>query len=248
MTMKLPDSLKAAGSLGGKFDMQMTAMTDGHRVAMEMIPNISMPMMAGMRMKYVFAIGGDTMHVGILLPPEMAAATGGGSGMRMDMPMSMMGAGNPLLGSIMDSIRKAMTDSLGKGMPQPLYRSLGISSIVAGLRCQEWEALAMGDTTRVCVIPTPPALVALLAQFKMVTGLQSMMAQFPGMAEMEEQAFGGQRMTAIRMVMAKSGMRMELTNFTPGVPDAALMELPDGLQPMPMPAMPIKPGGSDRQR
>ena len=55
---------------------------------------------------------------------------------------------------------------------------------------------------------------------------------------MEKEArYGGEAapMTAIRTTNAKRGMRMELTNYTPGAPDATQMDLPAGLQPMSMP-------------
>jgi hypothetical protein len=164
--------------------------------------------------------------MGVLLPPDLAAA-GGSIGMRMDGPMSLMGSANAMLGGIMDSV--------GKTIGTPTYRSLGKTSTVAGINCEEWETVAMADTTLTCVIPTPPALLAIQNQVKTMSGMGAMMAQIPGMAELEKSAYGGRAMTAIRTVNAKNGMRMELTNYAPGAPDPAQMDLPAGLQPMPMP-------------
>src|ERR1019366_3322514 len=81
-----------------------------------------------------------------------------------------------------------------------------------------------------------------------MTGLQNLMAQMPGLADMQKPAYGGREMTAIRTINVKMGIRMELTSFTPGVPDATQLALPDGLTLMPMPALPTKPGGGGRQR
>ena len=247
MTVHLPDSLKGKLPIpiGGDLDMQMKYMMDGRRVAMEMAPGALTPMLAGMRIRMTFTLGTDTMHVGILLAPEMAAA-GGSAGSRLDIPVSMLGAASPLLGSLMDSTARKMIDSLGK--TPPVYHSLGTSATVAGMACEEWEAVRGTDTTRTCVIPTPRGLLALQEQFKTMTGLQNLMAQMPGLADMQKQAYGGREMTAIRTINVKMGIRMELTSFTPGVPDATQLALPDGLTLMPMPALPTKPGGGGRQR
>jgi hypothetical protein len=246
MTMHLPDSLKGKMPIpiGSELDIQMRWMTDGRRIAMEMLPGSSVPMIAGKRVRVIFTFGGDTVHVGILSSPEMAAAAGGSVGSRIDIPVAMFDSTGPLLGKLMDSIGKKMIDSLGK--TRPTYRSLGTSATVAGITCQEWEIVVGTDTTRTCVIPTPSGLVSIEDQFKTLTGRQRIMFQVSGMAELHKQAYGGQEMTAIRTVNARLGMRMELTSFTAGVPEASLMELPEGLKPMAMPALPIKPGGGDR--
>jgi hypothetical protein len=226
ITTQLAASSPAAAVVGSDITMQMTVRTDGHRVAMQMIPSMSQSPMAGMEVRMIFTPGIDSVHMGVLLPPELAAA-GGGIGMRMDGPMSMMGSTNALLGGIMDSI--------GKTIGNPTYRSLGKTSTIAGISCEDWETVAMADTTLSCVIPTPPALLAMQNQLKTMTGIGAMMAQIPGMADLEKSAYGGRAMTAIRTINTKRGMRLELTNYTPGAPDATQMDLPAGLQPMPMP-------------
>jgi hypothetical protein len=226
ITTQLPASSPAVATIGSDITMQMTMRTDGHRVVMDMIPSMSQSPVTGMQIKMVFAAGTDSVHIGILLPPEVAAA-GGSIGMRMDGPMSMIGSAS--------SLRDGMMDSVSKVMGTPTYRSLGKTSTVAGISCEEWETVAMGDTTSTCVIATPPAVQALQDQFKTMTGVGAMMAQIPGMAELEKAAYGGRAMTAIRTINTKRGMRMELTNYTPGPPDATQMDLPAGLQWMPMP-------------
>jgi len=220
---------------GGTFvTMQLTAMSDGHRIAMEILPTIlSSPMMNGMLVKMIFTLGSDSIHMGIIFPPAIAAASGGGAGMRMDGPISMLGAGNPMLAGIMDSVGKAMKDSLAKGGARPSWRPLGTTSAVGGISCQEWESVVMGDTTRTCVIPTPPGLQAIQDQFKAMAGTATLMGQIPGLAEMEKDAYGGRAMTPIRSDNPKTHMHMEFVKYTPGTPDPARMELPAGLTPMP---------------
>jgi hypothetical protein len=226
ITTQLAASSQAAAVVGSDLTMQITVMTDGHRVAMNIVPSISQSPMAGTQIKMIFTPGIDSVHMGILLPPELAAA-GGGIGMRMDGPMSMMGSANAMLGGIMDSV--------GKAIGKPTYRALGKTSTVAGISCEEWETVAMDDTTLTCVIPTPPALLAMQNQLKTMSGMGAMMAQIPGMADLEKTAYGGRAMTAIRTIDTKRGMHMELTNYTPGAPDPTQMDLPAGLQSMPMP-------------
>jgi hypothetical protein len=234
MSVHLPESAGLPVPGGSFVTMQMTAMADGHRVAMEIMPTVlSSPMMTGMVIRMIFTPGSDSMHLGIIFPPAIAAAAGGSTGMRMDAPMSMIGAGNPLLAGLMDSIGKAMKDSLAKSGVRPNARSLGTTSTVAGVSCEEWESVAMGDTTRTCVIPTPPAVQALQDQFKSKSGMGALMGQIPGMAEMEKTAYGGRAMTPVRMDSRRTGMHMEFVKYTPGAPDPARMELPAGLTPMP---------------
>ncbi len=226
ITTQLAASSQAAAVVGSDLTMQMTLMTDGHRIAMHMVPSMPQSPMAGTQIKMVFTPGVDSVHMGILLPPEMAAA-GGGIGMRMDGPMSLIGSANAMLGGMMDSV--------GKAIGKPTYRSLGKTSTVGGISCEEWETVTMDDTTLTCVIPTPPALLAIQNQVKTMSGIGAMMAQIPGMANLEKEAYGGRAMTAIRTIDTKHGMRVELTNYTPGAPDPAQMELPAGLQPMRLP-------------
>ena len=244
MKVRMPESVQAVMPQGENISMHMILMTDGHRIAMEILSDIGQSATGATHVRMIFSAAGDSVHVGIFLPPEAAAAMGGASGMRMDLPISMVGASNPLFGHMMDSIGKSMTDSAGKPVQKPSYRSLGTSATVAGIRCEEWEIVGMGDTTRTCVIATPPALVALQQRLKTMSGMQGVIAQIPGMADMEKAAYGGRQMTAIRTETVKTGLHLELTSFTAAAPDAALFELPSDMQVMPMPG---KPGGGAPQ-
>lgn len=243
MSVTVPDSIKAAAAVGRNIDMRMTIATDGRRLAMVVLPSTGQPMTDGMEFRIIYTFGGDSVQVGVLLPPAMAAVPGGSPGMRMDMPLSMLGAGSPLLGTMMDSIGKKMTDSLGRPLAAPTFRSLGTSASVAGVTCQEWEVVGMGDTTRTCVIPTPPTLIALQERLLATTGLRGMMAQIPGLANIEQSAYGGRKMTAIRTTTVKSGLHVELVSYSTSIPDEATFTLPADLKPTPMPVMPGKPGG-----
>jgi hypothetical protein len=50
-------------------------------------------------------------------------------------------------------------------------------------------------------------------------------------------------MVPIRMVSPRIGMRMELVSYTADAPDPAQFDLPANLKVIPIPALPIKPGG-----
>jgi hypothetical protein len=226
----LPDSISAmTGS--ADVEMLMTVSTDGEHVAMDMLPQANVPGADGMHIKMVFTLGGDSAHIAILMP-QLAAS--GIPGMRMDMPMSMMASANPLLGGLMDSVSK----TLGKVS----YRSLKTNSIVAGIRCAEWEAINGTDTTRTCVVPTPPEVIALQDRMSKLMGMKDIVSTFPGLAAAQRDAYGGKAMTPIRTTNAKSGVSMELVSVVAGKPDATAFELPAGLQQMPVPG---KPGGRE---
>ena len=230
----VPDSV-AAMTGSPNVDTRMTVATDGQRFAMDIELGTTGPT-AGMHVKMIFAVGADSVHMGIMMPPELAASTGT-SGMRMDMPMSMMGAGNPLLSGLMDSVSKALVN--------PTYHSLGSTATVAGVRCAEWIMVSGIDTMRTCVIPTPPELTALQEKMNKMTGMKEMLAQLPGMADMQRKAYDGKAMTPIRAINGKAGTTMELESFFAGAPNPATFELPADLQPMPFPG---KPGGGSPPR
>jgi hypothetical protein len=60
-----------------------------------------------------------------------------------------------------------------------------------------------------------------------------MLDQVPGLADVTKAAYGGRDMLAIRIVNARTGMRMELLKYSATPPDATLFDLPAGLQPLP---------------
>jgi hypothetical protein len=244
MSVNLPDSNPAAAMLGSTMHLRMTGMTDGRHVAIIMAPDAAQSMMAGMTVTMVYAIGGDTAHVGIVMP-SMAGA-GGGTGMRMDLPISAISAEMSQFGAKIDSAARNAIDSLGK--LQPIYRDLGTTDTVAGLRCENWEAVGLADTVRTCVVPTPSGLASLMKQLKQTSGLDSLLARIPGITNLQKQAYGGQNMTALRVTSTKSGMRMQLTHFDSAVPDSSTFILPAGLRPMAMPMLPGKPAGGGGTR
>ncbi|MGH7594610.1 MAG: hypothetical protein ACRELE_12275, partial [Gemmatimonadales bacterium] len=221
MKMHLPDAVAAkAGS--AEVDMQMIGATDGHRFAMDMVMGGD-GRMAGMETKIIFTIGGDSVHIGLMMPPLLAAQSGM-AGTRMDLPVSMMGAGNPTLAGILDSVSKAIVN--------PIFRALGTTAVVGGLKCAEWEMVAGNDTTRTCVIPMPAPILALKETMSTVSGMQALLANLPGMAEMQRKAYDGKPMIPLRTTNTRTGMTMEFVSFVPGPPVASAFELPADLRTM----------------
>ena len=227
--LKMHAPPNSAAVLGDELEMDMTGATDGQRVAMHMVMT-GAGTMAGLDTRMIFTLGADTVHIGIVMPPALA---NGMPGMRMDMPTAMLGANNPMLGHVMDSVSNAMKDAT--------FRALGTTSTVAGVSCAEWEMVAGTDTTRTCVIPASPALLALQARVKQMSGFDAMLTQLPGMATLTRNAYGGRAMTAIRTSNARTGLVMELVSFAAGMPDKSVFELPANLQVMPFPG-----GGGNR--
>jgi hypothetical protein len=243
MTVRLPDSLKAKVPLGDSVSIQFTIATDGTRFAVGIVPGTmgSMPMLDGLSVKTIYNTGVDSLHVGILMPPSLAAMSGGGPGMRIDVSMATIDSAiTSVTGKVDSSMTHAM-DSVMTHMPAPVMHSLGTTSTVAGIQCENWETITATDTVSTCVIPTPPMLQALQDQMTQKAGLGKLLNKYPQLAQMQAQAYGGRHMTPIRMSYPRTGMHMELVSFTPGTPDAAQFELPAGLKPMPMPSMPGKP-------
>jgi hypothetical protein len=235
MHVKLPDSLKTPVPLTGGLDIQLTLLSDGHRVALDLTlgGNPALPMLEGARLHALYQPGTDTVHAGVLLPPALAGMANGAAGFRVDLPLTALDSMKRTASHVMDSIGTKLADSLRVKMPTVTYRSLGTTATVAGVRCEEWETVAGADTIDNCVIPTPAPIKAALDFIKQASGAQQMLDQVPGLAAATKAAYGGRDMMPIRSTNARTGMRMELLKYSSTPPDAALLDLPAGLQPLP---------------
>lgn len=232
---KLPDSLKNMPVPGGTaIDLEFTVMSDGRRVAVEMSPGAglvaAMPMISGIRIHAMYALGVDSLHAGVILPPALA---GGTPGYRVDVSLKMLDSLRRVGSHLLDSLGTKLADSVGKMLPHPTYRSLGTTATVAGIRCEEWQTIVAKDTIETCVIPTPLMLHMMQEYVKNALGAQRLIDQVPGLSDAARQAYGGREMTSIRTTSARTGLRVELVSFTSTPPDAARFDLPPGLLPMP---------------
>jgi hypothetical protein len=248
VTTHLPDSLKSRIPIGDSITVQISAATDGKHFAFGVTPGemAAMPMLNGISVRAIYDKGADSLHVGILMPPSMAAMAGGGPGMRIDLSTSTIDSAMKSMSGKIDSVASHAMDSVAQKAMQmpsmPVMRSLGTTSTVAGMQCENWESTTANDTILTCVIPTPSAIQAFQEQMKAKMGLAKLLDRYPQIAQMQAQAYGGKPMTPIRMSESRLGMHMELVSITLGEPDAAEFQLPADLKPMPLPGMPGMPG------
>lgn len=238
----IPDSLRSKAPIGDAVDLQVTVMSDGHRYAADLGTMTTIAGLPPMHLHFVFATMNDTLNFGVVLPSELAALAGGAPGFRIDIPRRMVdslaGAVHGAIGKVLDSMGSKLVDSIRKAMPQVTYRSLNRSSTVGGMSCEEWQTIARADTVNLCLIPTPPAIVAMKQHvLDMLTSQQSL-KDLVAIVDAGRQAMGGRDMMAIRTEYTKMGMRMELASYTAGVPAASQFDIPANLQVVPLPALP----------
>ncbi|MGH7594181.1 MAG: hypothetical protein ACRELE_10085 [Gemmatimonadales bacterium] len=243
---KLPDSLKNMPVPGGtSIDLEFTVMSDGHRVAVEIAPGAglvgAMPMLQGIKVHAMYALGVDSLHAGVMLPPALA---GGAPGYRVDVSLKTVDSLRRASSHLLDSFGTKLADSVGKMLPHPTYHSVGTTATVAGIRCEEWQTIVAKDTIETCVIPTPPMLHMMQEYVKNALGAHRLIDQVPGLSDAARQAYGGREMTSIRTTNARTGLRLELVSFTSAAPDAARFDLPPNLQPFPGGIGTKPPGGS----
>src|SRR5690606_16782708 len=92
--------------------------------------------LSGVRLVAVVPVSGDSFHVGVVMPPEIAAQMGGGMGFRIDgaIPDSIpMPGGFDSLMTEMDSITDAQREHLTDS-----WKDTGRRSTVGGSACEEW--------------------------------------------------------------------------------------------------------------
>src|SRR5690606_9963148 len=182
--------------------MRLTLATDGSRLGMQVdfaesmsmaMPNIDL---SAIRVNAVVHPGGDSVSVGVVFPPELAAMTGGGIGFRMDLPIPDTVRNLP--GPDVDSMMSAET---------PKVTNTGRTSIVAGINCEEWELTPAqpSDSTpfngpmKLCLAESVPGLKAFSALAEQY--LPDFGFDFSAMKEMGRKWFGDRDLIAIRTVM-----------------------------------------------
>lgn len=246
MRIDIPDS--ATGRTGGlsEIEMRMIYAHNGEAWAMQLQPAQSMvaafPMMdlSGVRLVAVVPVSGDSFHVGVVMPPDIAAQMGGGMGFRVDgaIPDSI-----PLPASF-DSLLAAEQSAQAEFKPQ--WKDTGRRATVGGQGCEEWTMsidprdYPMADSTdlepidiQMCLAEESGLMKAWTEWLKnRIPGLMANYEQLrlEGMAQ-----FGGRTLVPIRMEMtAPLAMRFELISQSNTAPDASFFRLPEGLEPFPM--------------
>ena len=233
----LPDSLKAKVPLGDTIEIRVTLMGDGHRYAADIATGPSLTMFPNTHLRTVVAVGPDSIRASVIIPPALVPMAGGVPGYQVSIPVSMIDSLGHSAHHLLDSISRKIVDSVSAKMPAVSIRSLGTTSMVAGMRCEDWETVTAADTNFVCVVPTPPGIVAMKAHLKALLGVDAMLAKVPALAALQKEAFGGRDMTAIRMIYPKLHLRMELVRIDAAVPSDAMFDVPANLKVVPLPSM-----------
>lgn len=244
LEIKVPDSLQQKGpGIPGLIDLRATMATNGKESGFqlepspEMIASFAKMDLTGARLTVAMPNDGDSVHVGIVMPPDVAAMMGGGIGFRLDfqVPDSL-----PFLPGVEElESNKPDADSLAK-MLHEMFRDTGRSETVAGTSCKVWK-LVFPDSTNsgeqmsmnFCIAKGTPALLRLK---------NSMGGSFKKMQEVWQEQFKGmnfpfanQDMVPIKVSMdSPINMTYELISATTAAPDNSFFTLPEGLQPFPM--------------
>jgi hypothetical protein len=240
MRMQLPDSIAAQTGGMSTIDMRFTAAADGDLAGFQVDfgpeMNVTGPMpidLSQIRIQAVMNAATDSVAIGIVLPPEIAAMAGGGIGFRLDFAMPTPDAiGAMIPDSLLDQMRTAAEkDESGA-------ENTGVTSVVAGITCEEWifTPPPSGDqdqVIRMCLAESPPAMKAFSDIFnRMVPEAQNPLAEF---RKMGQERFGGRDMTAMRTTMTGTlNMTVELLSLSNDSPGPSFFALPIDLQPFPI--------------
>jgi hypothetical protein len=247
MTIHLPDTLAAKlPGATGPINVSVMAATDGKRFAVDVsLPaGGAMPMFAGMHVRAVYDPAIDTIHAALLMPDM---GTGSAGGYKLDVPTSSF-AGikameDSMMGTLMDSAMKKMRDSVGTVAPP---RAVGTTETVAGISCEDWQTVSMGDTVTMCVAAEPASFKEFRTRIMAATGMQKMVDRMMGLYGNGAKPFGGRDMVMVKMHDGKTGTTMALSQVSGATPDPAVFQIPANLMPAPF-ALPFKGSGGAGQ-
>ncbi len=235
--VSLPDSLKAKVPLGDTIEIRVAVMGDGHRYAADISTGPTMTMFPNAHLRVIVNIERDSVRLSAIVPAELRMLTGGVPGYQVSVPLSMIDSLARSARHLLDSVSHKMVDSIKSTTRTVSLRNRGSTSVVAGVRCEEWQTISGVDTADVCLVPTPASIVAVKTYFKQLFGIDALMAQIPALAAMTKDAFGGRDMTSIRMVNAKYRVRVELLRVSGERPGDAEFDVPNNLLLVPLPSM-----------
>lgn len=235
--MPIPDSLQGQTMGLTDVDLRLTLGTDGRRVGMQFdfgeAMAAALPTMdvSAMRIQATTSAGGDSVSIGVVLPPELAAMMGGGIGMRLDLaiPDSL-----DLRGWDLDSLVEANQ----REQPKPI--NTGRTDTVAGIACEEWriptEPTAETPNpvpAHLCLATSVPALSAFnTAVERQLPGFAGRFAQWKTAAR---EWFGGRDLVVVRSVIGEDEpIVVQLESVSAAAPDPSFFTLPMGLNPLPL--------------
>lgn len=212
--------------------------TDGDRVALQFDPGPeSIASVAEMdismaRAQLVFHSGSDSVTFAMILPPDLAAMTGGDVGFRIDAAIPDSGFARSVN---YDSLLQASRDD-----PENTAVNTGTVSTVAGIDCEEW-LIGLPQVVDSVANPFSPIRMCVAEEDGASRAVNDvwhrLMARF-GVSEQFLRAgartwFGDREMVAIRTVVGDDeNFVLELESSEAGT-NPAYFTVPDGLTPFP---------------
>jgi hypothetical protein len=258
ITGNLPDTvMKMTGGMGPEsIDLRLTYATDGSRIAFMIQPGPGMNVpganfdLSSVRLQAIFSAAKDSISLGIVLPPEITAALGGGIGYRLDfkLPQSLPMFDSDSVKRTMDSIQSVIdTGFAGRAV------NTGQTAVVAGITCEVWNfstlpgAAIENQKLSMCLAPTPAFMekintdIANLPLFKNLN-----LAEFRSKTR---KVFGGRDLVPVRMTVGEADevMQFELISINSTAPDASFFTLPVDLQPFPIEMFMPQAGSTNNQ-
>lgn len=234
----LPDTARAMAGLS-EFELVFTIATDGTRLATQMTVGPTMAAaIAGMdlttaRLQAVTNVAGDSLSIGVVMPPELAAQMGGAIGFRIDMaiPDSF-----PMPAMNVDSILEAADEG-----EMPRVTDTGRTDTVAGIACELWtmepplDSMPNDSTTITMCMAEPSPVMTAISDF-MRERVPNFGFDLDEMKEAGKRFFGGRELVPVMVVMDLGNQEivMRLMSISEAAPDASLFTLPDGLEPFPI--------------
>jgi hypothetical protein len=225
----IPDSLQGRTMGVGEVDARFIVATDGNSVAMQAEPGpmSSLNGGSGFRLHVILPAAGDSVHLGVVMPPELAAQMGGGVGWRLSL-------------AIPDSLPIPILDPdslLNEELPRT--ERVGTTDVVGGISCNNWLLYSKPDSNGVaqppatiCVASTVPALKNIGSALERL--LPQLMYGIEKWADSNRRMFGSSDVTLVSYSAGDDApMMVQLESASETAPDASFFVLPPGLEPLP---------------
>jgi hypothetical protein len=182
--------------------------------------------LTGARLQGVLNAAGDTLALGLVMPPDLAAAMGGGIGFRLDLPLDSLPF--PVPSDSMLAAIEGQDDSTD-------LRDTGRRETVAGVACEVWEMweVAQPDERIEMCLAEPPAAFEHISN-RLKERFPPLDKSFDELKEAMGDRFGGRNLFPVRMrIMGTEPFTFELRNLTESA-DPSFFVLPVDLTPFPL--------------
>lgn len=236
----VPDTVQAMAGLS-EFEFILTFGTDGARLGTQM--TIGPTMAAGVvamdltsaRVQAVVNAAGDTLSIGIIVPPELGAQLGGTIGYRLDLPIPDSLA-LPTGGFDLDSLLDAVDEG-----EQPRVTNTGRTDTVAGVACEIWTMQPPldsmpSDSTEITMCLTEPTAAMNAINDLTQSRLPNFGFDLEEMKAAGARFFGGRELVPVLVVVGTGDQHVtfRLMAISDAAPDPSFFTLPAELEPFPL--------------